>query len=64
MVPTLQPPLSNVQVELLKLYAKGVSDETLLELKKVVAAFFLENSAPRPTPCGKKKSIPTSFFGT
>jgi hypothetical protein len=29
-------------MELLKLYSTGVSDETLLELKKVMAKFFLE----------------------
>ncbi|MFN8430284.1 MAG: hypothetical protein U0V04_09915 [Spirosomataceae bacterium] len=37
-----QPPFSNVQMELLKIYATGVSDETLLELKKTMAAFFLK----------------------
>jgi hypothetical protein len=42
MLTNLKPPLSNVQMELLKLYSTGVSDETLLELKKVMAKFFLE----------------------
>ena len=37
--PASNPPLSNVQLELLKLYATGVSDETLLELKKTMAKF-------------------------
>ncbi len=40
--PASNPPLSNVQLELLKLYATGVSDETLLELKKTMAKFFLD----------------------
>lgn len=40
--PASNPPLSNVQVELLKLYATGVSDETLLELKRTMAKFFLD----------------------
>ncbi|MDR6560474.1 MULTISPECIES: hypothetical protein [Arcicella] len=39
---TIKPPLSNVQLELLKLYATGVSDETLLELKRTMAKFFLD----------------------
>ena len=38
----MNPPLSNVQLELLKLYATGVTDETLLELKKTLAKFFLD----------------------
>ena len=36
------PPLSNVQVELLKLYATGVTDETLIDLKRTMAKFFLD----------------------
>ncbi len=36
------PILSNVQVELLKLYSVGVSDETLLELKKVMSRFLMQ----------------------
>jgi len=39
---TIKPPLSNVQLELLKLYATGVSDETLLELNRTMAKFFLD----------------------
>lgn len=44
------PPLSNVQVELLKLYSTGIADETLLELKRTMAKFFLDkmrNSADK-----------------
>ena len=36
------PPLSNIQIELLKLYSVGVSDETLLELKKVMSKFLMQ----------------------
>jgi hypothetical protein len=38
----IDPPLSNVQIELLKLYSTGVSDETLIDLKKTMAKFFLD----------------------
>jgi hypothetical protein len=37
-----QPVLSNVQVELLKLYSVGVSDEILLELKKIMSRFLMQ----------------------
>lgn len=37
----LQQPLSNVQLELLRLYSTNVSDSTLLELKKSMALFFM-----------------------
>ncbi len=34
--------LSNMQVELLKLYATGISDENLAEIKEVIAKFLFE----------------------
>jgi hypothetical protein len=34
--------LSNLQKELLKLYANDVSDETLLEIKQILAKYFAE----------------------
>lgn len=36
------PILSNVQVELLKLYAANVSDEVLLDLKKVMSKLLMQ----------------------
>ena len=36
------PPLSNIQIELLKLYSVGVSDEILLELKKIMSKFLMQ----------------------
>lgn len=37
-------PFSNVQIELLKLYATDLPDKDLLELKKVLAKFYAERS--------------------
>lgn len=34
--------LSNIQLELLNLYSVGVSDETLLELKKIISQFLMQ----------------------
>lgn len=36
------PPLSNIQIELLKLYSVGISDENLLELKKIISKFLTQ----------------------
>ncbi|CAN5440280.1 hypothetical protein BH20ACI1_BH20ACI1_28360 [soil metagenome] len=36
--------LSNVQKELLKLYANDVSEETLLEIKQILAKYFAEKA--------------------
>jgi hypothetical protein len=35
-------PLTNVQMELLRLYSVGVSDEILLELKKLMSRFLMQ----------------------
>ena len=36
----LKPSFSNVQLELLKLYASGVSDEDLQEVKQLLSDYF------------------------
>ena len=41
---TLQLPLSNIQQELLKLYASGIFDQYLIELKNVIARFLFEKA--------------------
>lgn len=40
--PTIHPPLSNVQTELLKLFAVDIPENHLLELKKMIARFLLD----------------------
>lgn len=46
-VANLQPPLTNVQVELLKLFATQLSDTHLVELKNMIARFLLEKARDR-----------------
>jgi hypothetical protein len=41
---TVKPPFSNMQVELLKLYAAGVPDELLPEIKELIARFLLSRA--------------------
>lgn len=36
----VSPPLSNMQMELLKLYSMNISDETLIEIRRMLAKFF------------------------
>ncbi len=40
----IEPPLSNIQMELLKLYSNGISDESLQELKIIIARFLMEKA--------------------
>ena len=40
----ISPPLTNVQQELLKLFATDLPDEQLRELKSVIARFLIEKA--------------------
>lgn len=37
-------PLSNIQLELLKLYANNVSEKDLLAIKRLLAKFFMQKA--------------------
>ena len=45
--PSVHPPLSNVQAELLKLFSAEIPENHLLELKKVMAKFLLDKARER-----------------
>ena len=40
----LAAPLSNLQLELLKLYATNVADDDLLEIKRFLGRFFMQKA--------------------
>jgi hypothetical protein len=44
MTTTTQPPLTNLQLELLKLFAKGVSEEELRDIRKMLSRYFMERA--------------------
>ena len=41
----LKPSFSNLQLELLKLYSNGVSDDQLIEIKWLLGKYFAENAS-------------------
>lgn len=41
---TIQQPLSNVQLELLKIFSNNLSEADLLDLKDTLAAFFAKKA--------------------
>lgn len=41
---TLQTPLSNLQLELLTLFAQKVSDEDLIAIQRLIAQYFAEKA--------------------
>jgi hypothetical protein len=44
MIASINPPLSNVQTELLKVFSADIPEEQLLELKNIMARFLLEKA--------------------
>ncbi|MFN7118845.1 MAG: hypothetical protein ACK4TA_18745 [Saprospiraceae bacterium] len=53
----LQLPLSNVQIELLKLYSTNLSEEELEELKLLLARFFAAKSIQLANEVWDEKSL-------
>ncbi len=52
---TVHPPYSNMQLELLKLYAAGVPDELLPEIKDLLARFLLSKARDEAGKVWKEK---------
>ncbi len=44
MIKSHTQPLSNIQMELLKLYSTGISDENLIAIKTIISQFLFEKS--------------------
>ena len=42
---TIPQPFTNLQVELLKLYSMGVSDNDLVEIKKLLGQYFADKAS-------------------
>lgn len=42
--PVLHPPLTNLQLELLKLFGRDVPEEQLLEIRDLLARYFAERA--------------------
>ena len=43
-IPETSPQFSNMQLELLRLYSRNISDEELIEIKQLLADFFAERA--------------------
>jgi alkylhydroperoxidase/carboxymuconolactone decarboxylase family protein YurZ len=43
------PPLTNVQLELLKVFALGVTDEEVLEIRRMLARYFMQKAVTGAT---------------
>lgn len=53
----IQQPFSNVQLELLSLYARNVSDEELLQIRDMLARFFADRATKRANEVWQEKGL-------
>lgn len=51
----IHPPLSNIQVELLKLFPADIPDKQLKELKELIAKFLLDKARDKADAIWDKK---------
>ena len=57
MLKELQMPLSNVQVELLKLYSTNLSEEDLLDLRTMIARYYAERAIKNADKIWKERGL-------
>ena len=55
--------LSNLQLEILKLYSDNVSDSDLLNIKKFLADYFLEKAEIEVAEFSTKNNITPEIYG-
>ncbi|MEO8148246.1 MAG: hypothetical protein ABI723_11435 [Bacteroidia bacterium] len=51
----IRQPLSNLQLELLKVFSRKVDDKDLMELKKLIANYFAEKAMDKADEVYEKK---------
>jgi hypothetical protein len=49
--------LSNLQIELLRLYSNGISEENLREVKRLLASFFADKATRAMDEIREEKSL-------
>ena len=56
-VPPIKQPFSNLQLELLSLYSRNISDEELTEIRDLLARFFADRSTQRANKVWDEKKL-------
>ena len=57
-----KPPLSNLQVELLKLFNTNIPNEQLIEIRKMIGKYLLQNARNKATKIWDKKKMNDKMF--
>ena len=59
---SINPPLSNLQVEMLKLFANDIPEENLEEVKSLIAKYLLEKARDKADEVWVKKGYTNETF--
>ncbi|MFN7120002.1 MAG: hypothetical protein ACK4TA_24625 [Saprospiraceae bacterium] len=54
---TIPQPFTNLQLELLKLYAREVSEEDLLEIRRLLAQYFMDKASDLADQIWEEKGL-------
>ncbi len=54
---SIPQPFSDLQLELLKLYARQVSEQDLLEIKRLLAQYFLDKASDQADQVWEEKGL-------
>lgn len=54
---THSPHLSNLQMELLKLYSTNVQENDLMEIKKIMGSYFAQKAIKEADACWDKENL-------
>jgi esterase/lipase superfamily enzyme len=52
---TMSAPLTNLQLELLKVFAIGASEEELLDIRRILARYFMQKAVRKATQVWHEK---------
>ena len=55
--PTIQQPFSNLQLELLSLYSRDISEAELLQIRDMLAQFFADRATRRANDVWDQKNL-------
>ena len=58
----IQRPLSNIQMELLKLYSRNIDEADLLHFKNYLAQFFMQKAIDEANKVWDKKGYSNDFM--
>lgn len=61
-IQNIKPPFSNLQMEILRLFAEDVPDYDLLEIKKMIAKYFFDKAATEAEQVWQERGYDDAFL--